>query len=209
MPAYFSLTFELKKDPNAICVFCEALVNAGLTFKSGYWGFENDSFDDIVTWNQNKLNENFALGYTEHHSHDYKQMQFNYCDFSEIRVYIMNYRRTSNFVFHLIVPEDDLVDFVTEGESKYTVHRKTEKMDLLKSLARKVWGNTDILAIQTGWEGSDVPPLAKEISSGTKPQTEPFCIVKAALFKEGTALAFEKVERGGILIKDDKEWNYL
>ena len=40
MPAYFSLTFELKKTHDAIGAFCRALIHSGLTFKSGYWGFE-------------------------------------------------------------------------------------------------------------------------------------------------------------------------
>ena len=48
MPAYFSLTFELKKTHDAIGAFCRGLIHSGLTFKSGYWGFEKDSFEDMM-----------------------------------------------------------------------------------------------------------------------------------------------------------------
>ena len=93
MPAYFSLTFELKKTHDAIGAFCRALIHSGLTFKSGYWGFENDSFEDMIQWNQKKLDENFELGEKEHHSHDYKQFVFDYFDFSEFILFIMNNRK--------------------------------------------------------------------------------------------------------------------
>lgn len=62
MPTYFSLTFELNKGQGAVGSFCKTLIHSGPVFRSGYWGFENDSFDDIITWNQDKLNKNFQLG---------------------------------------------------------------------------------------------------------------------------------------------------
>lgn len=43
MPAYFSLTFELNKSRNAVGAFCKTLIHCGPVFKSGYWGFEDDS----------------------------------------------------------------------------------------------------------------------------------------------------------------------
>ncbi|MCI9384664.1 MAG: hypothetical protein HFI24_10755 [Lachnospiraceae bacterium] len=107
MPAYFSITFELNKGRDAIDSFCKTLIHSGLVFKSGYWGFENDSFDDIITWNQNRLDKNFQLGYTEHHSHDYKQMLFDYFNFSEVRLFVMNNRKERTFSFELIVPDQE------------------------------------------------------------------------------------------------------
>lgn len=150
MPAYFSLRFELYKGQGVISAFCEALIHSGLVFKSGYWGFENESYDDIIIWNQNKLDEDFELGYTEHHSHDYKQMLFDYFDFSEVRLFVMNNRKERTFSFELIVPEYDLLDYTEENEGKYSVQRKTERMELLKSVAKKMWVGTATLAIQTG-----------------------------------------------------------
>ena len=208
MPAYFSLTFELYKSKDAISAFCEVLLHSGLVFKSGYWGFENDSFDDIIIWNQKKLDENFELGYTEHHSHDYKQMLFDYCDFSEVRLFVMNNRKERTFTFELIVPEDDLLDFTVENKGQYSVQLKTERMEQLKSVAKKMWAGTAILAIQTGWEASGIPPSAGKIAKGINPQIEPFCIISSSSLKKETVLVYEYIERNGVLIENITKWNY-
>ncbi len=210
MPAYFSLTFELNKSRDAVGAFCETLIHCGPVFKSGYWGFENDSFADIITWNQKKLDEDFELGYTEHHSHDYKQMLFDYADFSEVRLFIMNQRRKPVFSFALIVPEYDLRIYEGKNRAACSMQRKLERMKLLKSAAKKMWVGMDLLAIQTGWELSDVPPSAGEIAGGTKPQAEPFCIVPSSCFslEKDVPFAYEYIERNGVFIEDGTEWNY-
>lgn len=53
----------------------------------------------MLKWNQKKLQEDFELAYTEHYSHDYKQMLFNFYDFSEIRLIVNNFRGNH---FHFI-----------------------------------------------------------------------------------------------------------
>ena len=201
MPAYFSLTFELYKSHHAIGDFCESLIHSGLVFNSGYWGFENDSFDDIITWNQIKLDEDFQLGYTEHHSHDYKQMLFNYFDFSEVRLFVMNSRKKRTFSFELIVPEYDLLDYTEKNV-------KIKNMEQLKTVAKKMWVSTASLAIQTGWEDSDCPPSARKIAKGVKPQIEPFCIIHSSSFEKIPGLIYEYVERNGVLIEDRTKWHY-
>jgi len=199
MPGYFSLVFEMKKSRTAIRDFCTALIDAGPVFKSGYWGFENDTFDEIVRWNQDKLNSDFLLGYSQHHSHDYKQMLFDYADFSEVRLFIFNHRRCSAFIYELIVPEDDLIVYEKSGDEYITQH-KTERMELLKNLAKAMWRTLELSAIQTAWECSDCPPLAKKISAKTKPQAEPFCIIKHSSVAEKLGLPYETTDRNGILI---------
>lgn len=208
MPTYFSITFELNKGQGAVGSFCKALIHSGPVFRSGYWGFENDSFDDIITWNQDKLNKNFQLGYTEHYSHDYKQMLFDYFNFSEVRLFVMNNKKKHTFSFELIVPEYDLLDYIEERDGTYSVEQKTERMEQLISVAKKMWIGTDILAVQTGWEHSNVPPSAGKIAKGIKPQTEPFCIINSSSFKKEPALTYEYIERNGVLIKDIKNRNY-
>ena len=111
MSAYFSLTFEVNKTYNVIKNFYNALINSGLIFKSGYFESKDDTYEDIVEWNQKKLDDDFVLGYKEHCSNDYKQLLFNYYDFSEVRLFIMNHREKSSFTFELIVPEEDLIEY--------------------------------------------------------------------------------------------------
>ena len=208
MPAYFSIIFELNKSKTAIKDFCASLIGAGLIFKSSYLEFENNSFDDIVAWNQNEFNNDFQLGYTEHDSHGFKQMLFDFSDFSEVRLHIMNVKKASTFEFQLIIPEDDFVEWIkTNGE--YIPHNKIEKMNLLKAVAKILWNSIEILAIQTAWECSDYPPKAKHISSKTKPQIEPFCIIKESSIIDKLGLPFEKVGQNGVLIEDYDNWNYL
>ena len=208
MPAYFSISFELNKSKTAIKDFCNALIDAGLVFKSGYWVFEDGSFDDIVAWNQNKLDKNFQLGYTEPVSHGFEQILFDFSDFSEVRLYVMNDKKASTFRFNLIIPEDDLVEFIEQGKDVIS-HKKTEKMELLRSLAKKMWDSLEILAIQTAWEYSDSPPEAKQISNKIKPQIEPFCIIKESSMIDKLGLPFEKVGQNGVLIEDHDNWSYF
>lgn len=207
MPAYFSIVFELNKTKTAIQDFCVALSDVGLAFKSGILDYESDSFADIIAWNQNKLDHNFALGYTENSSHDYKQMKFDFCDFTEVRVFVLNDKKSSTFEFFLIVPEDDFLEYRKNGDG-YVVERRNERMDLMKSLAKRMWGETEILAVQTEWEGSDRPPKAKQISHQRPPQTEPFCIVSNLSVADKLGLPFEQIERGGVLIEACDNWNY-
>ena len=177
MPAYFSLTFELNKNHHAIRDFCETLIRSGLVFKSGYWGFENDSFEDIF-------------------------------DFSEVRLFVMNNRKKRTFTFELIVPESDLLICTEEKEGKYSVQLKSERMEQLKSVAKKIWVGTAALAIQTGWELSDLPPLAEKIARGMKPQTEPFCIINSSSLEKEPILVYEYMERSGVLMEDKTKWKY-
>ncbi len=202
MPAYFSLTFELNKSHNAMKDFYENLIYAGLVFQSGYCGFENERFEDIITWNQNKLDENFELGYTEHHSHDYRQMLFHYVDFSEVRVFVMNDRTERTFSFDVIIPESDLLNYTKDNEGRYSVQRNFERMERLKSVAKKMWVNSSVLAIQTGWECSDIPPSAEDIARGIQPQTEPFCIIQAVSVVKDQDHIYEYIQRNGVLIEE-------
>ncbi len=208
MPAYFSISFELNKSKTAIKDFCNALIDAGLVFKSGYWGFENDSFDDIITWNQKLLDNNFQLGYKQHHSHDFKQMLFDFSDFSEVRLFIINNENSSTFDFELIIPEDDFMEYEKNG-NEYIPHNRTEKMELLKTLAKSMWNSLEILAIQTFWECSYCPPKAKKISNKIKPKAEPFCVIKNSSVVEKLGLPFEEIGRTGVLVEDSDNWNYL
>ncbi len=201
MPSYFSIVFELNKSKTAIRDFCTALVDGGLVYKGGLLEFEKDSFDEIVAWNQKKLDENFQLGFTENYSHDYKQMEFAFSDFSEVRLFILNEKESETFAYHLIVPESDLVEYVLQGQG-YIPCRKNEKMELLKTLAKHMWTRVEILAIQTGWEGT---------LWGIKPENtlhaEPFCIIKKASVPGDLSLPFEEMERDGVLIEDSDNWN--
>lgn len=205
MPTYFSMTFELNKGPNAIGEFCNVLRQSGPKFKSGFWGFENDSFDDIVKWNQSKLDDDFILGFTEHYSHGYKQMLFEYSDFTEVRLFVMNRREGRTFSVHLIVPEDDLVEYAEEN-GRYTEKRMQGRMDHLEQLAKTVWADSSVLTIQTSWECSSAPAQYEEISEDRLPQTEPFSIVPDTKYHSQWNLKACIIGRNGRFLKNDDNW---
>lgn len=76
MPAYFNLSVQFRRDalyPTFVKDFYTELDKAGMKFFSGYWGYEEDSLEETIEWNQRKLEADFNLGFTEHCSHDYKQ----------------------------------------------------------------------------------------------------------------------------------------
>ncbi len=207
MPAYFSVTFELDKSPTAIKDFYTALLRSGLLLKGGYWECESDSFNDIIRWNQDKLDIDFELGCAEHYSNDFKQVCFDYYDFSEVRVYVMNKKGQSTFEFNMIIPEDDFIEHYQINE-EYHIRHKAEKMELIKTLAKNIWQYANVLAIQTSWEFSDCPPQANQLSIDIKPQTEPFCIIKYSDFVEKIGLYFDRIDEDGVLIEDCSNWGY-
>ena len=208
MPAYFSLVFELNKTETAIKDFYNALFAAGLVFKSGFWIAENESLDEIIEWNQEKLNHDYRLGINERFEHDYKQIELKFRGFSEVRLIVMNVTRASTFTFELIVPEDDFFDTIKQGEV-WSFPRKTKRMEKMKRLAKQIWLSTEVLAIQTAWECSNYPPRATHFSRKVKPQIEPFCIIKNTSVVKHCDLPYEEVGRGGVLIEDSDNWNFL
>lgn len=102
----------------------------------------------------------------------------------------MNNKQSSTFDFNLIIPEDDFVEYIKNGDG-YVPHNKTEKMNLLKTIAKLMWNSLEILAIQTAWECSDYPPKAKNILNTIRPQVEPFCIIKNSSIIDKLGLPFE------------------
>ena len=205
MPSYFVLHIELAKTPTVVYDFCHALIHIGPKFKSGFWGFENDSFEKILRWNQDKLNHNFQLGWTEHYSHDYRQMLLEFGEFSEVRLFISNLPQESTFYFCLILPEDDFVEFGKES-GKTVPHILPERMSVIRHLAKNIWECTDALAIQTGWECSDLPPHAVHLAEGAMPQAEPFCIIPKTKWLETYQFPYECINRSGILIENADNW---
>ena len=93
MPAYFNLSVQFRRDalyPTFVKDFYTELDKAGMKFFSGYWGYEEDSLEETIEWNQRKLEADFNLGFTEHCSHDYKQVVYKLSGYSEVRGFWMN-----------------------------------------------------------------------------------------------------------------------
>ena len=64
MPAYFSMTMEFSRaelDFDNMKELTAYIKHAGLEFKGGLNGYENESMEDIMDWNQKKLEDDFEL----------------------------------------------------------------------------------------------------------------------------------------------------
>lgn len=208
MPAYFCVRFELSKRAITFYDFYDVLVHSGLSFKSGYWGCESETFEEIQSWNQKKLDADFELGFTEDHSHDFKQIQFAFDEYSEVRVIVSNTKTETTFFVNLIIPEDDFLKYEKNGE-RYKVIRLPEKMERIKEFAKRVWVDYDVLTVQTEWECSeDRPTKYPDLSGACPPQTEPFSIVPSNKYCAEWGFASEEIDRNGILLENDEAWYY-
>ncbi len=87
--------------------------------------------------------------------------------------------------------------------------KKTERMEVLKNLARSVWKKTELLSVQTAWECSDIPPMVKDISETVTPQAEPFCIIPKPFAAQFHDLPFEIIDNNSVLIEEKDHWFYL
>lgn len=177
MPAYFNISLQFKREdiyPSFMKDFYAMLAKAGMNFKSGHWGFETNSCKDITEWNQKLLENDFVLGYTEHHSHDYRQALFDFCEYSEVRGFWLNrYPDKDTFSCEIIIPEDDVLD--AEGGQIF----KREKVTGLILLAKELWKFPSVQVIQTGLEGSDASTGLKELCVGIQPNVLPFCMIRS------------------------------
>lgn len=80
MPAYFSMTTQIRAErltDSYVEQMYSSIMELGYSFKSGFWFHQDAAYEEIVDWNQKKLEQGFRLGYTEHGSHDYMQILFD------------------------------------------------------------------------------------------------------------------------------------
>lgn len=209
MPAYFSIDFQYQKTDiheSVVEDFFSKLLECGLTYKSGYWHSEKDGLDEILLWNQKKLAEDFQLGYTEHYTHDYKQMLFAFHDFSEVRLILHNSTESNSFSFYLVIPEDD---FVIYEEKTGKTKRLEKRMDIVKNLALHMWQIGNMCCIQTSWECSDLVTDYADIIEGAEPLIEPFSIVPQNTYNVSWECTYKNVEGNGVLLENDDNWYYI
>ena len=198
MAVYFSLVMEFNRgelDFDNMKELTAYIKHAGLEFRSGANNAENESLEEIMDWNQKKLEEDFELGYDEDASNDYKQMYFNYGGFSEVRGFIMNedpIRR--EYTFTLLIPQEEVH---VEGHTY-----KKEAVEKLKALASKLWILPKTRTVQTELElGEGIVP-EMDIKEGAEPSACPFAIVSEKQFGRMDTADFtaEHIEYGGVIL---------
>ena len=198
MPAYFSMIMEFSRyelDFDNMKELHHYLKYAGLEFTGGAWHAEDFSLEQIIEWNQKKLEGDFVLGYDENADNDYKQMNFSYGGFSEVRGFIMNNEPAhGEYIFTLLIPEDEV--FISDDTYK------KDAVEKLKALATILWILPKTRTIQTELELSgDVAP-EKDIREGAFPAAYPFAIVSEKQFgnMDTSGYTAEHINAGGVIL---------
>ncbi|NUU61123.1 hypothetical protein HPT30_12270 [Paenibacillus sp. JW14] len=170
MPPYFSIQYSFP-----FSTFKESFVSdiyntifSQFPFKSGYWMSENNSLEEIISWNTSKLSKKFKLGFSQHVKHDYKQILLESELFRHFRLYWMY--QSNEIVLNMILPEDDL--FVDDEYIKYD----STRLVLLLNISVKIWNSFEINTIQTYHE-LGAPTRYKDVLNGEQPSTEPYSIL--------------------------------
>ncbi len=203
MPEYFNLSLQFeRKDIYKTFVedFYFILEKAEMKFKSGCWGSEHNTLEEICMCNQKKLEENFKLGFTQHYSHNFKQVLFDFQQYSHVRGFWINqYPEENTFSFEIVIPESEVL--VKELWEEGIVVFQKDKIEAFIQFAKEVWKFPYIRTIQTGLEGYDASTGITALINGMLPNVTPFCIVqeKYNCFDSET-YKIEEIFRTGIVL---------
>ncbi len=201
MPAYFNISVQFKREdlyPDFMYDFYAALTTAGLKFQSSYYEKTELSEKQIIEWNQQKIEQNFKLGFTEHCVSDYKQTVFSFGNYTEVRGFWLNhYSEDGAFDYEIIIPESD----VLTDEIGTTFQE--QEVDKLLELSKKIWQFPYVRAIQTGLEFEDETTALSDIEKGELPNVIPFAILEqqnTQFFDSKYAVSWLPEKRSGILL---------
>lgn len=201
MPAYFNISVQFKREdlyPDFMYDFYAALTTAGLKFQSSFHRDGKMSEKQIIEWNQQKIEQNFKLGFTEDCVDDYKQTVFSFGNYTEVRGFWLNrYPKDSAFDYEIIIPESDVL---TDGIG--TTFQEQE-VDKLLELSKKIWQFPYVRAIQTGLEFEDETTALSDIEKGELPNVIPFAILEqqnTQFFDSKYAVSWLPEKRSGILL---------
>ena len=193
MPAYFSVVFQFRRKdlyPGFVSDFYRDLGQAGFAFQSGCYEAENMSFEEIVRYNQARLDDNFELGYEEDGRNDYKQVYFSHLEYEEVRGFWMNFRGIREWE-------------MMECETLW--YFKMKKLAPVQRMAVLMWSRGSAAAIQTELELDDGAVRMSALQSGAEPSVRPFAVIPAACGGHAYVNQYtvRNLEANGLLLTDE------
>jgi hypothetical protein len=201
LPAYFDVTFSYEYrnlQANFVNQVYFIFFNHGFTFKQEYFE-ENIILEEIIEWNQSKLEQKFELGFTQNLKHDYKQICFNREGYEHLRAFWSFSNNEISLTF--ITPEYDVLgndNFLDEN-----FHFLFYKLEPIIELSKDIWKQTEVTAIQTALESDDgVTGLSELLSGKEKPLVHPFAMIKKDIYVEQHELEIQTIPKDGILLID-------
>lgn len=191
MPAYttISCSFDKRDRSGLVRAFYDAFFVDDVAFAGVFaWGCDADlTLDEIVEWNQTKLDADFILGYSQDVSHDYRQVLVAVEPFSECRLILSN--SESEIAFRCIVPEVEI---------------NPSNAERIEQACRRVWEQLPFQVVESYGElGADVGRTA--IQSGHPPSADLFAMIDYDCAKMDYAARFniERLPRGYLLKPND------
>jgi hypothetical protein len=157
-----------------------AIIDAGFPFKSGHWFHKDATLDEIIVWNQAKLEAGFQLGDTEHVRNDYMQIMFHAEQYEQMRGFWMYNENEIQFV--LIVPESDIfapncdVFMPMDASPNREDIIQENKIAAIRELAIKIWNSGLADIIQSNLESSGSRSI-DAVMNGKSLSIEPFAII--------------------------------
>ena len=209
MPAYFDMTLQfLRKDlyPGFVADFDAHLERSGLGFRSGCREDAGLSQAEIAAWNPKKLDANFTLDYTEHYTHDYKQVLYQFEQYERVRGYWMNREAEEDvFTYVILIPEREVLT-CEDSVCCMEICFQRERAEELLRLAKRLWQFPQVKAIQTGLELSGNPVELSALEAGQPPCAEAFAILEPGCPCCADGLRAVELTQGrpGVLLLEDK-----
>ncbi len=202
MPAYYSVGFQYERAAvghDYLRALYSAMLQGDFTYGGVLaWGCRGDlTLEEVIRWNQERLDRDFELGYTEDVSNDYRQVLLRHAQFRECRVIVGNGAR----LISVIVPENDVFDlggpfpaelFAVDVE-ELVGHIRQEQVEPLKHLALSVWHRGLAVSVQTYGELGSATDH-ELLKAGKLPSMLPFSIM------EKSWIGAERLTKRGIRI---------
>lgn len=177
MPAYFSVFYTFPYSTfsqNFVSEVYSTIFNH-FPFKSGYWGSENNTLEEIISWNSTLLSKKFELGINEHVKEDYKQILLDSPLYSHLRLFWIY--QSNEITLHMILPEYDVI--LDDNSWRFN----GPQLAPILNLSIELWSFHKVSNVQTYHELGAPVELGK-VLKGEQPSTEPFCIVGINIFEK-------------------------
>ncbi|WP_346355488.1 hypothetical protein [Azotosporobacter soli] len=200
MPAYFTVEFSFCKSvlySDFVQDIYQVFFAQGMVFKEGFWHGKDMKLQEIIRWNQNKLEAGFSFGLEEDVKLDYRQITLTHPDYSELRLLWSG--AANEICLSLLIPEEDII----VGAEDYAFI--PEKIMYVMQVAQAVWLTGKAALVQSCLELEGVISLY-QATEGVCPCIDPFAIVAEPLILSGSELdgiRIESLANGGGLLQDE------
>ena len=157
------------------------------------------SFEELVRYNQARMDDNFELGYEEDGRNDYKQVYFSHSEYEEVRGFWMNFRGIREIRFCLLIPEWEMMECETLW------YFKMKKLAPVQRMAVLMWSRGNVAAIQTELELDDGAVRMSALQGGAEPSVRPFAVIPAPCGGHAYVNQYtvRNLEANGLLLTDE------